>query len=235
MVYKGVETPKKAPMSEEEKAVIGELVDEKLAPVLQELEELKEKYAALQAGGGVASAPATRSTVLVVSVEKPEGGSKVGISLSELEETGALVVKSVKPDGLMGSTGLEAGMELFSINGAEVAGKSASEAAGMLLEAEGTVTVIAVSDSSCIKAGTIVKESADTKVGLALADSDSGTIIHNIKEDSLAAETPLEKGMLIRSVNSTSCGGKGSSEIQEMIAESEGNIVIVAEDIVASS
>ena len=77
---------------------------------------------------------------MTVIVEK-EPGAKLGLTLSEVDDK--LVVTKVKKGGLVAGTELAPGMEIFSIDGIEVAGKSASEAAGILVDADGTLTIIA--------------------------------------------------------------------------------------------
>lgn len=163
------------------------------------------------------------------TVEKA-AGDKVGLAVAQ--KGGSLYVTKIVEGGLVEGTGLEVGMEIATINNIDCSKKTSAEVAEILQEAEGRLIILAKKPP--LAPGTLVtasftKESADTKVGLKLGKSNNVIVVAGIGENSLAAGTDLEPGMVVRSINNTDCSQLDVPGAANLLIEAEGILTILAE------
>lgn len=239
--------PTNKTLTEADLVAIGQLLDEKLANIIKEskdaqesIKELKESVSRLFAHHPRAVSfddnvsALTSGEVVTVTVEKKKG-TTVGLRLSEVDNT--LTVVRIIDGGLLAGTDLEQGMEIFSINGIEMAGKSSPEAAEILINVEGTLSIIALKGVKCssLMSVELNKDKKDTPLGLTLGVSNGMTIVTGIKEGGLASKTELEPGMALRAVNNVSCDDKkDSTDVAKLLSESSGSVTILAEHILGN-
>ncbi|CAB9526775.1 expressed unknown protein [Seminavis robusta] len=166
--------------------------------------------------------------LVIATVTKPSRESLVGLGV--VDRPGLLgktvpVINTIKEGSLCAGSDLEVGMHLYSING--VACKGRDDATAMLKVCEGSIT---------IKAGppgliwaTVVKESADQKVGLHMERHKNSrrVIVGSVK--GLFAETELKDGMTIVQINEQDIEGRPMSEVLAMVTEAEGKITVMAQ------
>eukprot|EP00797_Seminavis_robusta_P009903 Sro171_g075800.2 n/a (1950) ;mRNA; f:61061-66910 len=182
----------------------------------------------------VAEAPSAGSgpsfdSLLTATFEKQKE-DKVGLTVAN--KASKIYVSKIKPDGMVAASGLAVGMELLSINNAIVAGMSSAEVAQVLAESEGTLTLLArkaaLPPGSFVTA-VITKESPDQKVGLRLGVAAGVLVVSSTAEGSLAAETELKSGMIVKTINNVDCTSMGPPEAAMLLKEAEGSISILAE------
>ena len=89
-----------------------------------------------------------------INLVKPDKASKVGIRFGS-NTSGQVMVTNIKSGSIASASDLEIGNIILSINGKNVVGRTPREAAAILLNAHGVVTVTATHDH-----GTVVDEEA---------------------------------------------------------------------------
>ena len=169
------------------------------------------------------------ATVTATAVK--EKGEKVGLLLGEKEKR--LFVSKIVPDGLMSKTELKPGMQVLSINNVDCNGMSVSDAASLLLESEGNMTILArqpeLSPGALITVATDKKED-DTPIGLGLGYLNNKVVISSIKHNSAAAHTDLQVGMAIKAVNNVDCSRKKPQDVAKLLAGAPaGSVMILGE------
>ena len=160
------------------------------------------------------------------TVVKSSKDVSVGIGFAQKDESSPLMIKLVRDDGLFAATDLVPGLEALEVNGQDVVGKSAKEAANLLRSADGEVSVVA---KGIVSKAT--KEQKTTPVGISIRkDPMSGSIyISAITENSLFVGTDLKVGQLVIAINRIPC----PETLQDAIAivrEAEGALTIVSVD-----
>ena len=178
----------------------------------------------------VPGAEAVASTLLTATILKSKD-EKVGIALSN--NGGVLFISQIRPDGLLANTDLKVGMQILAINNIQCTGLSIEDAATLLKEADGYLTVLArkpvLSPGSLVTA-IITKESVDSKIGIRLSAAAGGVIvIKGISEGSLASHTELKPGMIVKSINNESTANKEATAAAKMLTGAEGTLTVVAE------
>lgn len=132
----------------------------------------------------------------------------------------------------MSQTDLKVGMQVLSVNNHECTNIPVSEAANILMAAEGNVTILAkqpeLSPGALITVS-IVKEQADSSIGIGLGVLNNKVVISSIKYGSLASNTDLQVGMAVKAVNNVDCGRKEPKDVAKMFADATGAVMILAE------
>ena len=156
--------------------------------------------------------------MITATLEKKKGG-KIGLKLTS--EAGKLWVTKIAEGGAMdqAKTDLEVGMEVIEINGESALGMASTDAAKMMLDTDGTLTIKARHPLGAFVCGTFTKSEPTTKVGLRLEDGGDRVMINSIREDTLAYNTELGGGMAIRLINNTDCVGKDAMFVAQLLAD----------------
>jgi hypothetical protein len=164
------------------------------------------------------------ATSVTGTVLKESKETKVGIVLTQKKKTAPLMIKIIREGGLFEATSLKTGMWVTKVNGQDVYGKSAKEAAALLREAEGEVSVVAVAGD----ATTVAKPSKDASVGISLKKNmATGAIyITKIAEGSLFSED-LE-GKTVVAVNGVA--PTTTKEAIQVIKDAESQITLVTRE-----
>ena len=162
------------------------------------------------------------------TVVKEAKDSKVGITFSK-SGLGTTVIKKIVEDGLFSKTDLQAGFQVLTVNGKDVAGKSTKEVADIVREAEaGEVSVVAKTAPTVT--GVVTKATKDTKVGIIFARSNkTGSLtVKQLVDGGLFSKTDIKVGYEILSINGTSVVGSESKEVASLIKSLEGDVTVVA-------
>jgi C-terminal processing protease CtpA/Prc len=169
--------------------------------------------------------------VIIGSVTKAAKADKVGIAFTQATKEAPLIIKLIREESLFSHTELQAGLLVISVNGVDIAGQTAKEAADLLREAEGEVTVVA----AIVKKGVVamaVKEMADHAVGISMKKNPTTGVIEisQIVDGGLFDETGLGPGQAVVAVNGLPCPATTKEAIM-MIKDTVGKLSIVAEDV----
>ena len=174
--------------------------------------------------------------LVAATIVKDDLEVKTGMGMTT--KKGALTITKIAEDSLTADTSLQPGMKLLLIGNVDVSEKTAKEAAALLNEAEGEMTILAkkpdLVPGSYVVAHLKVPMTAEgeekPKVGLKFKPSkaQAAFAVTGITEDSLAAGSELEEGMLIKSVNNVDVATKKSSEkVIEMFKVEPGSVLNV--------
>ncbi|CAB9496639.1 PDZ domain (Also known as DHR or GLGF) [Seminavis robusta] len=164
-------------------------------------------------------------------IEKGAVDNKVGLAF--VRKRGQLVVTKITEGTATADTDLLVGMEVLSINNNDVTEMPSGEAAKLLSEAEGTITVLAKRPS--LPAGSyltaaIIKETPETSIGIKLAGTKQGNcIIKDVVPQSPASFTELEEGMVIRSINNVQTKGMPTKEVAELLKANVTSVTILCQ------
>ena len=134
--------------------------------------------------------------LVTVTISKPSRDALVGLGV--VDKPGPYgktvpVINTIKEGSLCSGTALEEGMHLYRVNG--VAAKGKDDATAMFKVSEGSIVI-----TPGLVWATVVKPSADTKVGLHMERYKSGQKIVVGSVKGLFAQTPLKEGMTILQV-----------------------------------
>lgn len=157
------------------------------------------------------------------------------VGLAIVKNGNKLEINKILDGGILSSSSvLRSGMELVSINGESVIGKTSVQVCDELARTEGEITIVANRPPwppGSLVTCTIEKPTPESKLGIGLGQKTSnGRIaITSLKEDSLAYNSDLDEGMIIRAVNNVKCLGRSSQQVGELLAEAQGIVVIVAQ------
>jgi predicted metalloprotease with PDZ domain len=169
--------------------------------------------------------------VITGTVTKDTKEDKVGIAFTQATNEAPLIIKLIREESLFSHTELQPGLLVISVCGIDVVGQTAKDAADLLRNAEGEVTVVAAN----VKRGVVAtadKETADQSVGVSMKkDTKSGVVvISQVVDGGLFDETGLAKGMSVVAINGYPCPSTTKDAIM-IIKETVGKLSIVAEDV----
>jgi len=167
---------------------------------------------------------------LITATVFKEKDAKAGLSLSQKKDV--LFISQISPDSLFAGTGLKVGVEILAINNIQCKGLPVMDAAELLKETEGDLTVIAkvpILFPGSLVTASIVKINVDSKVGIKLGSLNGAVVIKGIKEGSLADNTELKANMVLKSINNVSCQNLDPTEAAKLLIQGQGTITIVAE------
>ena len=190
------------------------------------------------------------SSPITVSAVKTSVDAKVGLRLNMDSASKSLVVRKISPTSLFADTELEEGMRILSINGLDTTedGITAEEASGLIKRITGPVTIEAErimmpEAAPPVPAEPVTvtrfKESTATKIGLRLGSRPSMLYIKAIAPDSMFADSELQPGMVIQSINGLVLSGGGDDgddglafspeQATNLLRRVKGNLTIVAQ------
>ena len=175
-------------------------------------------------------------TLISAVLTKETRDTKLGLRFGMGRNTP--VVSNIKDGSPAALTDLDAGMIIHSINNNLCAFMSPPEVSQTLVEAEGTVTILAevphpetgapVTDAVSYVTASMQKNKTEGKVGLKLGGRDSGIIITEIADGSLAASTDLRVGMEVLSINNVGLTNEKVTVAASLLAGSQGHLTVVA-------
>ena len=171
----------------------------------------------------------TKPATITAAVMKEKGG-KVGLLLGE--KGNKLFVSKIVPGGLMSKTDLKVGMQVLSVNNVECNNLPVADAATILMEAEGTVTILAKQPElapGALITVSVMKAEPDSHVGIGLGVLRGKVIVSSIKYGTPASKSELQVGMVVKGVSNVDCSKKSPKEVAKLFAESSGNVLILAE------
>ena len=150
--------------------------------------------------------------------------------VDQLESQTPPLIRSAQPLGL--GAGLDVGMQILQINGVNCLSRDHAVSL-MTTKSPNSTTTKIVAASPDIVLVAARKESKDAKVGVVFQHSDEGhgVMVGFIATQSLFANTTLQEGMKILSINGVDCKYKTSHAVTAVIAEAEGIVTIMAEII----
>jgi len=163
-------------------------------------------------------------------VTKESADTKCGISLRNID--GKLIIATINPEGLFASTDLTPGLKVLRINNKEMKDKSVQQALKIIKKAVGPVSILA--DKAGFYSVTAHKPAPDAKVGIKLKPKGDSVIVSYIGENSLFADTELQEGMRVISINNNSCRGLTAMEAIQYVINAEDEVTIFAEDTAES-
>jgi C-terminal processing protease CtpA/Prc len=169
-----------------------------------------------------------KPATITATVEKEKGG-KVGLLLGEKGKK--LFISKIMAGGLMSETELKVGMQVISINSVQCNNMAVTDAATILMEAEGAVTIIArqpVLAPGALVTIAVDKGSEDSSVGIGLGVVNGKTVVSSIKYGSPAFRSELQVGMEIKAVSNVDCSKKSPSEVADLFSGASGTILVLA-------
>jgi C-terminal processing protease CtpA/Prc len=155
--------------------------------------------------------------------ETPE--MKIGIGLKDM--SGNVIVSSIAEDSVFLNTPLKVGHKILSINKVNIDGLDKYEAIKLFKNVEGAITVMA--EDVGLVGATVMKPSADTKVGIGIKEVDGDLYISSIYDSGLFTKSDLREDMKIVSVNRKSVRGMNKVDAIKLIKESEGELSVIAQ------
>jgi hypothetical protein len=158
------------------------------------------------------------------SVLKDTKDSLVGIAFSQETPDAPLTIKYIYQGGLFDSTDLVPGLKVLRINNILVSSKSAKEAAELMKQFDGKVSVTAEGFRA-----TAEKPNKDSKVGISLKDENGAVIISFINPQGLFASSVLRVGQQVVSIAGYVCPPSAAAAA-EIIQEAR-TLTIVAEAV----
>ena len=176
------------------------------------------------------------SSITTVVIQK-DAGESIGIGLGK-QGNGKVVITSLVPEGLASKSKLRVNMEILSVANVECgsgSNLSVADLGALLRDTQGSVTIVAKKPElkpGAMIAATITKEKADQKVGLGMGTSSKNsekTYITSIKADSPAADSDLQVGMFLKTVNNIDCSKKDLAQIGKLLANATGTFTILAQ------
>lgn len=173
----------------------------------------------------VKTAALNSSATFEVSVQKESVNSKLGLGLSE--KNGAVIISSIKQDGLFANTNLQPGQRLVSIGDTSVRGLTKRDSIKLLKETSGSVKLVA--EEVAFLTVTAVKPSKGSSIGLGLTMKDDRVTVGTIKETSIFKDTQLKVGQKIVSVNDVPCTYADKAEVVVLFKNAEGPVTVVVE------
>jgi C-terminal processing protease CtpA/Prc len=182
--------------------------------------------------------PLPEGTMVTATMIKSGSVSKIGVGLKKVEDE--MLISKVRDGTLASLSTLRPGMVLAKINNVNCNDLSPMEAATLMAETEGPVTLLARVPTSVPDASTGSSEwlskfataTADLgeaeKVGLELSDNeDAGTVvISSIDAEGPFFGTPLRVGSQLLQVNNTPC--KSAEQTMALLKESEGLVTLLS-------
>ena len=165
-------------------------------------------------------------------IEKDSKDTRVGFGVINDSE-GHVFVSNIAPDGLLAKSQLHVGQKIVSINNIPCP-ETTKDTMDIIRGATGMITIVAMTIEGQV-AVAVEKESKETRVGLAVIRSNQGHIVvSNIAKDGLLADSPLEPGQRVISINHQPCP-ETTKATMNIIREAEGKITIVAASTVAKA
>ena len=160
------------------------------------------------------------NAVVTAVVQKKSPTDTLGLTLTVLPNA-PMTIDSVSLGSLFDKTGLQPGMHVLSINGANVNGRSIDEVTQPLRDCEGECSITAIKGV----AASIHKKSRKTVVGISVRRVKDVVIID--KNGGLFKDTSLQVGHQIYAVNGEIIGRNAELAIQ-LIRNSVGKVSIIA-------
>ena len=177
------------------------------------------------------AAPATKvnpsvdkAGLIRVMARKPSATAKLGLGLKPVE--GSIVISTIGEGSLFSGTDLKVGQKLVSINQESCGNMSVHSAIALLKEAEGDIAVTA--EDIGVVGVTVVKKSANARLGIGLKSVSKDIVISSIADDGLFISTDLRVGHKLISINRTNVKGLTTSEAVSMIKNAEGELTLMA-------
>jgi len=142
-------------------------------------------------------------------------------------------VSKIVPGGLMSATALKVGMQVLCINNVDCTNMPVSEAASILMEAEGTITILAKQPElapGALITVSVDKAEDDTPLGIGLGVLNDKVVISSIKFGSPTASSDLQVGMAIKAVNNVDCSRKTPEDVAKLFSKAgAGSVMILGE------
>jgi len=170
-------------------------------------------------------------SLVTAMMEKSYQEERVGLGF--VRKFDKLIITKIANDGLAQTSDLTVGMEVLSINNKDVTGMSSGDAAALLAESKGTLTILAkrpnVPPGSYVTAA-ITKDSPDVSIGIKLAVNGKGHImVKDIVPQSPASFTDLEAGMLIKSINNYDTTNMAPKAVAALLTAPQSVVTILAQ------
>lgn len=143
-------------------------------------------------------------------------------------EHSLLIISGINEGGLFDKTKLGVGMNLISINGIPVA--TSQDAVKQIQASESDVTIAARWFVGSLVSCTVVKPNKSATLGVVLKkQKESGIfVVSKIVESSLFEATPLQTGMVVRSINGKNITEMTKEEVADLMKQAEGTLTIDA-------
>jgi len=165
----------------------------------------------------------TKGELIVVAAQKETDTTKLGFTYKVLKNS--ILIESVKPDGIFGSTELAKGQEIMSINGTNVRGFARDQFRETLSSLPAGTVRIVVSDSfkalvakGGIRTVTAEKVNDDTKLGFTYKVLRDEITIESVKEEGIFGGTGLAAGQKVIRVNATPVKGLDRNAFRELLS-----------------
>ena len=175
--------------------------------------------------------------LIVVTRTKPSRDASVGILLDMEDKSDLLIISGIVEGGLFDKTKLGVGMNVVSINGNPVS--KHGEAVEQIEASESDVTIGAKWFVGSLVPCTVVKPNKSDKVGIVLKkhcmeETVSGHektgifVVTDIVESSLFEATPLQTGMIVKSINGKNITEMNKEEFGDLMKQAESTLTLDA-------
>lgn len=163
---------------------------------------------------GTPSGDATRRRLVVATLEKDAKDAPIGLMF--MRQDGKLKISNISEGSLAADSDLTVGLDLLSINNVDCTRKRVSEVNSLLEAADAPLIILAERPQitpGVYVTGTVFKESVDTLVGVTMLQQGDNVYFKYINPDGPVAETDLQVGMMIVSINNISCAGMSVKQV----------------------
>jgi C-terminal processing protease CtpA/Prc len=165
--------------------------------------------------------------LIAVKVVKANASSKVGVGLREM--AGHIVISSIAEDSLFANSALMPGLRLVCVDNVLCKGLTKSDAIKLFKDATGSITVLA--ERVGLISSSAFKDTAGSKVGIGIKSIKEYVVVSSIAEGSIFANTPLQVGHRLVSVNKTNCLTMNKADAIKLFKDAEGKITVLSEEV----
>jgi C-terminal processing protease CtpA/Prc len=176
--------------------------------------------------------PGMRTQVLCK--ETPD--TTLGMTFRTVNNNSKVIITNIADGSLASTTDLAPGMELMLVNNSPLQGLSIESAAKLLHDATGQVTLVVGDPSNAserrgLMTATLERpEGNDQPLGVSVQrDAHGKIVVTAIAADSLAAESGLEKGMELMSINNVDCQSLKALDVTALLTCTTGTVTLLAE------
>ena len=162
---------------------------------------------------------------LTATALKPTKETRCGIGIKM--QNRSIIISSIDNLGLFANSELDVGMVVKSINNESLTGKTSTYAVQLLKNAVGQITITVREGPYKSVTATVYKPIQQMRCGIGMKMQNGSITISSIHPEGLFANTRLDVGMIVKTINNVSLIGKTPTEATQLIKDALGQVIIV--------
>ncbi|CAB9500939.1 expressed unknown protein [Seminavis robusta] len=186
----------------------------------------------------LAARPMLQPGLITEVLYKETKDATLGISFRTVNNNSKVMITGITDGSQAAASNLQVGMELMRINNSTCSALSVESVAKLLHEAVGNVVLVAglskgwnESGRRALVTATLERSPGNSDdLGITVRrDTDGKIVVDTIAEGSLAADSNLEKGMELLSVDNVPCQTLKALDVGALLSATTGTVTILAE------